>query len=279
MLNCTQYPMEVSKIKHSSSAGPEGLGERIRSRRKQFDTWFASRITSQKWMSEAFVLSAALALAGGFQDAYTYMVRHNVYANAQTGNVVLMSTHLMAGDPGLALQYLFPLLSFAVGVFVTEVIFERIRYARRIHWRQVVLLLEMGILFVSGLVPDRFYTIANMLISCSCAMQVQAFRTFSETSAYASTMCIGNLRSGTQAITQYLNAEADTPEKAAAKAEYKRRALHYFGVILFFAIGAGIGGNICTRIGLKSIWIADLFLVAAYLLMNMDKYRYDIDLE
>ena len=35
--------------------------------------------------SETFLLSAILALSGGFQDAYTYNVRNKVFSNAQTG--------------------------------------------------------------------------------------------------------------------------------------------------------------------------------------------------
>lgn len=57
--------------------------------------------------SETFVLSAILALSGGFQDAYTYNARDEVFSNAQTGNVVLMSQHLMMGDLRIALRYLF----------------------------------------------------------------------------------------------------------------------------------------------------------------------------
>ena len=45
--------------------------------------------------SETFLLSAILAVSGGFQDAYTYNVRGEVFSNAQTGNVVLMSQHFL----------------------------------------------------------------------------------------------------------------------------------------------------------------------------------------
>lgn len=64
-------------------------------------------------MSEAFVTSVFLALSGGFQDAYTYFTRQEVFSNAQTGNIVLMSTHLMMGEWLDVLRYLFPLLAFA----------------------------------------------------------------------------------------------------------------------------------------------------------------------
>ena len=49
-------------------------------------------------MSEAFITSVFLALSGGFQDAYTYFTRDEVFSNAQTGNVVLMSQHFLLGE-------------------------------------------------------------------------------------------------------------------------------------------------------------------------------------
>ena len=88
--------------------------------------------------SETFLLSAILALSGGFQDAYTYNVRNEVFSNAQTGNVVLMSQHLMMGEWMKGLSYLFPILSFAFGVLVAERIGHRYKKAKRIHWRQIV---------------------------------------------------------------------------------------------------------------------------------------------
>ena len=58
------------------------------------------RLTSQEHYSDAFLTSAFLALSGGLQDAYTYNTRDGVFSNAQTGNVVLMSQHLMRGEWG-----------------------------------------------------------------------------------------------------------------------------------------------------------------------------------
>ena len=39
-------------------------------------------------------------MSGGFQDAYTYFTRDEVFSNAQTGNVVLMSHNFMTGQWG-----------------------------------------------------------------------------------------------------------------------------------------------------------------------------------
>lgn len=142
--------------------------------------------------SETFVLSAILALSGGFQDAYTYNARDEVFSNAQTGNVVLMSQHLMMGDLRIALRYLFPIIAFALGVLVAERISHRYKNASRIHWRQIVVLVEIVILFAVGFIPERFNLLATMLVSFACSMQVQTFRKVNGY-GYASTMCIGNL--------------------------------------------------------------------------------------
>ena len=37
--------------------------------------------------SESLTAAALLALAGGLLDAYTYLCRGGVFANAQTGNI------------------------------------------------------------------------------------------------------------------------------------------------------------------------------------------------
>ena len=43
-------------------------------------------MSKDRQISESFRLSAILSFSGGLQDAYTYNVRGNVFANAQTGN-------------------------------------------------------------------------------------------------------------------------------------------------------------------------------------------------
>ena len=153
-------------------------------------------------MSEAFLNSAFLALSGGFQDAYTYNARNEVFCNAQTGNVVLMSQHFMAGELTAGLGYFFPIIFFALGVWVAEKIQANYKYAQKLHWRQGVLLAEILILFTVGFLPTEYNMLANAMASFACAMQVQSFRKVNGYS-YASTMCIGNLRSGTAALSVY----------------------------------------------------------------------------
>ena len=52
----------------------------------------------KKQMSESMPLAIFLTLAGGFQDAYSYNCRGKVFANAQTGNIVLLGQNLAQGQ-------------------------------------------------------------------------------------------------------------------------------------------------------------------------------------
>ena len=80
--------------------------------------------THSRQMSDAFRTTVFLTLSGGFQDAYTYMGRGKVFANAQTGNIVLMATNFCEGDFAKALRYLLPLLAFAAGAMLYVVAAE-----------------------------------------------------------------------------------------------------------------------------------------------------------
>ena len=94
-------------------------------------------------MSDTFRAAVFVTLSGGFQDAYTYISRGQVFANAQTGNIVLLSAALLRGDWAVCLKYLIPILSFVLGTMAAEFIHIRFRNFRQLHWRQLVLLQEI----------------------------------------------------------------------------------------------------------------------------------------
>jgi uncharacterized membrane protein YoaK (UPF0700 family) len=64
---------------------------------------------------ETVQVSLLLAFAGGYLDAYTWII-HGVMANAQTANLVLLWVHGTAGEWGRALHFVPPIAAFAVGV-------------------------------------------------------------------------------------------------------------------------------------------------------------------
>ena len=129
-------------------------------------TGWLTQVLPEKQMSEAFINSIFLAMSGGFQDAYTYFTRDKVFSNAQTGNVVLMSQHFMMGEWKDGLKYLLPLLAFAFGVLAAERIQAQFRFARRLHWRQGILLLEIAILLIVGFLPQTLNDHSGVVLLC-----------------------------------------------------------------------------------------------------------------
>jgi len=95
------------------------------------------------------------------------------------------------------------------------------------------------------------------LVSFSCAMQVQAFRKV-HGYPFASTMCIGNLRSGMDSLVGF----GHTRDK-----ELLWKSLHYFGVIFVFALGAGIGTQCVGIFGEKTIWLSCALLLVSLCFM------------
>ena len=220
-----------------------------------------NKLAPNRQMSEAFVTSVMLALSGGFMDAYTYNGRGKVFANAETGNIVLMGQRLMERDWQGSFRYFLSILAFALGIFAAENFRLRFKYAKKIHWRQAVLLAEILILGVVGMLPDEMNMTANVMVAFSAALQVQTFRKVDGYS-FASTMCTGNLRSAVDAITVYLRDR---------KKDQLMQSCHYFGVILFFTIGAGFGGILTKYYGVHMIWFSCLLLSVCCLLMAAEE--------
>ena len=208
-------------------------------------------------MSEAFCTAMFLSVSGGLQDVYTYLYRGKVFANAQTGNIVLCSVKLVEGDWSAVLHYLVPLCFFALGVFTAELLRQKFQQMQRLHWRQLVVLCEIVMLFVVGFFPQEWNLVANALVSFACAMQVQTFRKVNGY-AFASTMCIGNMRSGMDSLCSWVL----NRNPAALK-----KSLYYWGIILLFALGAGLGSLTLDLCGAKAIWFSCLLLAVSFCLM------------
>ena len=214
-------------------------------------------IRKPKQMSESMILGVVLTLAGGFQDAYSYNCRGQVFANAQTGNIVLLGQNIASGNFQNALHYLFPLLAFLAGVYLSEWVRELCKSFQKLHWRQIVLAFEIVMLAIAGLLPQSLNVVSNVLMSFACAMQVDSFRKFRGIPC-ATTMCIGNMRSGTELLCRY---------HITKDPELKRKSLHYYFIILVFAIGAAIGAVASQKFGNPAIWIAAGLMLLGFILM------------
>lgn len=211
--------------------------------------------------SETIKIGIFLALAGGFMDAYSYLCRGGVFANAQTGNMLLLGIKLTEGDIMAAFKYLSPVLAFTAGVFISDVIrymiSDFLKAARLLHWRQCTLLIEMSLLLIVCFIPQSSNILANSITSMACGMQVESFRKI-HGNGIATTMCIGNLRSGTENLYIFFK------EKNIDK--LKKAGLYYF-IILCFVTGAIIGNIFIDILNEKAMAVCAAFLLVGFVMM------------
>ena len=195
-----------------------------------------------------------LCLAGGFLDAYTFVTRGGVFANAQTGNMILLVLGLAGGDGVRALRYLVPILLFFAGVFLCEFLL-RVGKKTRSDFRghafvlagEIAVLLAVG--FLPASVPDM---LVNALVSFAAAVQFDNFRRM-EGNPFATAFCTGNLRSATEHVFHAVVEKKKGAMKTAGK---------YFAVILAFLLGVAAGYFASLALGGYAVLVAAGVLAA-----------------
>lgn len=215
-------------------------------------------MNNQKEMSESFIIAVLLALVGGFLDAYTYCCRDQVFANAQTGNVVRVGMTFANGEYLKTVRYFIPIIAFCLGIMLTMFIRHYFLNKTYFHWRQIVLFIEIIVILIVAWIPvGKFNIVVNIMISFICAMQAECFRKVLG-KPFSSTMCTGNLRSGTEYFYQAM--------KYHNKSEMKK-CMHYCFIVFFFVFGAALGVWMTKLIIEKSILICLLPMIISLCIM------------
>ena len=219
-----------------------------------------------KQMSESMRLGILLAISGGFMDAYSYIMRDHVFANAQTGNILLFGVYLSEGKLDMAVRYFFPVFAFALGIALAEYVRTKDKLSV-LHWRQMAVLVEAVILVGVSFFPLTMNLPANALTSFACGIQVESFRKI-RGNGIATTMCIGNMRTGTENLFQFFYKKDK---------ECLRKASLYYGIIVCFVIGAVAGNFMIHHLQEKAILCCSAILFVVFIFMFIDYEKENAD--
>lgn len=208
---------------------------------------------------ESYCVAALLSITGGFLDAYTFVSRDGVFANAQTGNFARLAIYLADGNWELVLRYFIPIFFFVIGVSVAMWISQHTDESGFLCWQHYTILLEIVLLFIVSWIPygkvSNIY--ANLLVSFACAIQAESFRKVLGT-PFASTMCTGNLRNA----TEYLNHFFVEKEKS-----FLKKSIQYFGIDALFVLGAVIGTVTTKVLLIRATWCCCAMLGIVFLVI------------
>jgi uncharacterized membrane protein YoaK (UPF0700 family) len=204
-------------------------------------------------------LAALLVGVGGFLDAYSYIERGGVFANAQTANVVLFGVGAALGHWVEAWRHVPAIVAFILGIVFAEWVR---RGPRPVAGRpaRAALIAEALLLVVVGFLPGSFpAAVVVALLSFAAGVQGAMFATVHGWS-YVSTLATVNLRTMTHSAYAAI---ADRDRGAGSQATT-------FGLLVVtFAAGAAAGGVASLHLHEHAIWIA-----AALLALGLALYAF-----
>ena len=213
-------------------------------------------------ISDSFLTSGLLALVGGMLAAYTYVCRGEVVANAQTGNMIQMAISIVQGEWMLMLHCMILIVTFVVGILFSKLLEHHLKFCGTIHWRQIILLMEIGLLVGVAFIPGGgLDLLVNTMIAFACAMQVTCFRKIRGVNA-ATTMCTGNLKSGTEQLYAFFQTR-DTQKL--------RHAMKYYGTIAVFIAGVAAGYLLTSWLMELAVLFAAGVLAIVFILLFVRK--------
>ena len=171
---------------------------------------------------ETVQVSLLLAFAGGYLDAYTWII-HGVMANAQTANLVLLWVHGTVGEWERAVHFIPPIAAFTVGA----VIAAWLRRATGDRASAISTLIEIVLLIAVGILHNRLPDLAGTLgISFVAAMQTAIF-----TKVDSSVMITGNLRQAIEGLFVVVSGQFG----------WLRRPGIFAALCVGFGLGAAVG--------------------------------------
>lgn len=199
---------------------------------------------------------SVLMLATGFVDAYTFLQHGHVFAQAMTGNLVLIA--IGAFDPSIVAFWrpLVSYLAFVLGV-VAVWAWSRGQAPRRPGPQLATLGLQVVVLTVVGfLTGGALSVVITAFISFASGMQIAAFRDVGRASFTTTVMTTNSMKTVNAALTAVTS--ADPEGRVVARA--------YGMALAGFVAGAFLGAFLSTRLGDRAAWIdAALFAVAGVL--------------
>lgn len=190
-----------------------------------------------------------LMAISGFYGAFTYLLRGNIFCNAQTGNVVLMGLALGSGKWHEALYYLIPISAYLLGSFFSEILPNPVKRTMKIRWDTLLMAIEICVVLFLGFLPETApVQISQIAINFIASMQYNTFRQAQGT-PMATTFATNHIRQiavGCATELRHIGKEDKS---------HRENLVKHFSMLVFFFFGAVIGTVFCNIWQGKAIWV------------------------
>ena len=209
----------------------------------------ASTNTDQFLTCERKWVFYILICIAGYFGAYTYVLRGNIFCNAQTGNIVLMGIAFGSGKISEGVYYLIPITAYLLGAFISEILPNPIKHSLAIRWDTLLILLEIIVVIFLGFLPESApVQISQVAINFIASMQYNTFRQ-AEGTPMATTFATNHIRQigvGLAKEVRHLHTENKT---------HRKKLFQHSKMLICFICGAMIGAYFCHILLGKAIWL------------------------
>ena len=165
-----------------------------------------------------------------------------------------MGCYLISEDLRNSIRYFLPVAFFALGVLMACLIHSRFRHTGKIHWRHLVLTLEIILLFIVGFIPGQL----NWLCKWTYFL---CLRYAGSVLPYCTRQCLCQHHVYRKSAKRHGPFYKAITEKR--KDELKTAAI-YLTAIGSFTIGAACGGHLTNHFSYRTIWISCGLLILCF---------------
>ncbi len=205
-----------------------------------------------------------LMTVAGFWGSFTYLLRGNVFCNAQTGNVVLLGMAIGSGEVHQAVYYLIPISAYLAGAIISEILPNPVKNNLKIRWDTLLIGIEILVVIFLGFVPESApVQISQIAINVIASMQFTTFRQAQGT-PMATTFATNHIRQigiGLAKEIRHWNREDKS---------HRTKLKKHICMLLCFLTGAVLGTVFCHRMEGRAIWITAIPLVVLFVMMVYD---------
>lgn len=209
-----------------------------------------------------FAIAFLLTFAGGFLDAYTYLLFDGIFVNAQTGNLIHLSINLLRGNYKIAGLKFLPILVFCFSIFISKLLIHKFCTNNDKKWVELILLINIFITLLIGIGFFKQNLVATVsVISFVCATMVTTFRTI-EGAFTAPTMSTGNLRAFSE---NFSNAVIHHNK------EELKISLRYLCILIIFCLGVVAGIISVNYLNKDAIFLSTIMFLMVLIVVNKKK--------
>lgn len=197
-----------------------------------------------------------LTFIGGAMDAYTY-IHYDVFASAQTGNVILAIIQGFDGEWSSVWKKILSIMCFFTGILLAKYAIDFFKKKQIHYWRLFILYFEALVFLVVGLpLVNSHSTFVTVLIAFTAAVQWVAFDKI-DGKTYTSLFTTGNIKGLAVNFYEYLKTR---------ETQDKENFLHFFRVVFSFVLGAILSIYSYHLLNGKAVMLiaAILFVLAIY---------------